>query len=108
MVLLSDHGFERLDTDININYLLREQGLLQFTKDSEISLGNICPETKAFALDPSRIYLNLKDKFPCGSVEQNQAEQVLSEIEDLFYSLEVDGKKAIKKIYRKEQIFSGR
>jgi len=107
LVILSDHGFELLEKEVYINYLLMQAGFLQFQKDSPLDLTNICYGTKAFVLDPARIYLNLKGKFPCGTLEDSQAEQVLCELENLFASLEVDGKKVIKDIYRKKQIYSG-
>jgi predicted AlkP superfamily phosphohydrolase/phosphomutase len=107
LVMHSDHGFERLEHEVHINYVLGNEGFLQFKKDSEISLENIYPGTKAFALDPARIYLNLKGKYPCGSVEVDEAEGILSQLEDLFGSLEVDGRKVVRDVYRKEQIYSG-
>ncbi|MHC5060159.1 MAG: alkaline phosphatase family protein [Planctomycetota bacterium] len=107
LLMHSDHGFEKLDHEVHINYFLGSEGYLQFQKDAEISLDNICPATKAFALDPARIHLNLKGKYPCGSVEIGQAEGILTELEKLFASLEVDGRKVIRDVYRKEQIYSG-
>jgi len=107
LFLLSDHGFERLDKDVYINYILRENGFLLFRDGQDISFKNISYGTKAFALDPARVYLNLKDKYPCGTVKQNERDDVLAELEELFDSLKVDGRKAIKNIYRKEHIYSG-
>jgi predicted AlkP superfamily phosphohydrolase/phosphomutase len=107
LVMLSDHGFERLDKDVYISYLLMQEGLLKFKQGQDIELNNICYGTKAFPLDPARIYLNFKDKFPCGTVEQNETEDLLCQLENLFRSLEVDGRKVIRDIYRKEQIYSG-
>lgn len=107
LVMHSDHGFERLDHEVHINYVLRSEGFLQFKKDAQISLENIFPGTKVFALDPARIYLNLKGKYPCGSVKPDEAEDIMSHLESLFASLEVDGKKVIRNIYRKEDIYSG-
>lgn len=107
LVMLSDHGFERLDNNVYINYLLTEKGFLQFKDGQDIALENICYGTKAFALDPARIYLNLKDKFPCGSVKANEAEELLCQLENLFSSLQIDGRKVVKDVYRKEQIYSG-
>ncbi|MHC4692424.1 MAG: alkaline phosphatase family protein [Planctomycetota bacterium] len=106
-VMLSDHGFERLDYDVYISYLLRQEGFLSFKQGEDISLNNICYGTKAFVLDPARIYLNLKGRFPCGTVDQAESESLLSQLEDLFSSLEIDGRKVIRDIYRKEQIYSG-
>lgn len=107
LVIHSDHGFERLEHDVYINYLLMEEGLLQFKQNEDAAMSNICADTKAFALDPARIYLNHKGKYPCGSVEPAQVEELLSRLENIFGSLERDGKKVIRDIYRKEQIFAG-
>jgi predicted AlkP superfamily phosphohydrolase/phosphomutase len=107
LVMHSDHGFEKLQNDVYIGYLLIQNGFLQFKQDQDIALNNICHGTKAFVMDPARIYLNLKGKFPCGTVEQSEAEEVLNQLDSLFSSLEIDGKKVIRDIYRKEQIYSG-
>ncbi len=107
LIMLSDHGFERLDYDIYINYFLRQQGFLKFRNDCDITLNNISNDTKAFALDPARIYLNFKGKFPHGDIEPTDAESVLCQLENLFRTIEVDGKKVIKEVYRKERIYSG-
>jgi len=107
LVMHSDHGFEKLKHEVHISYVLKSEGFLQFKKDAEAGLENISPGTKAFALDPARIYLNLKGKYPCGSVEPDEAEDILSQLESLFASLEVDDRKVIRDIYRKEQIYSG-
>ena len=107
LIILSDHGFERLDSDIYINYVLRENGFLQFGADQKITLQNISYGTKAFALDPARIYLNLKGKFPCGMVEQDKKDAILVQLEDLFSSLKINGRQVIRDMYRKEDIYSG-
>ena len=107
LILLSDHGFERLDKDIYINRFLMKEGLLTLRQGNEPNLANIDYPTKAFALDPARIYLNLKEKFPCGTVDQAESEALLSQLENLFRSLEIDGRKVIRDIYRKEQLYSG-
>jgi predicted AlkP superfamily phosphohydrolase/phosphomutase len=70
-------------------------------------LDNIGYETKAFALDPARIYLNRKDRYPRGSVEQAEISQTLDRLEVLFSSLTVDGRKVIRDIYRREQLYTG-
>jgi predicted AlkP superfamily phosphohydrolase/phosphomutase len=107
VVMLSDHGFGRLEKDVCISYVLAEEGLLRFKQDQEPALDNICYGTKAFVLDPARIYLNYKGKYPCGTVEAGEAEGILCQLEEIFNALEVDGKKVIRDIYRKEQVYSG-
>jgi len=107
LIMLSDHGFERLEKDVYISYLLRQEGFLQFKQGEDIVLNNICYGTKAFVLDPARIYLNLKGKFPCGTVGPADSEETLQQLENLFGSLRIDGKAVVGDIYRKEQIYSG-
>jgi len=107
LVMLSDHGFERLDYDVFLNYILIERGLLKFRQGEEVSLNSIAEGTKAFVLDPGRVFVNYRDKYPCGSVERSEGEAVISELEEIFASLEVDTRKVIRNIYRKEQIYSG-
>ncbi|MBA7617913.1 hypothetical protein ES703_25231 [subsurface metagenome] len=107
LIMHSDHGFERLEKDVYISYLLRQEGFLQFKQGEDIVLNNICYGTKAFVLDPGRIYINLKGKYPCGTVEPGEAKGLLCQLENIFASLEVNGKKVIRDIYRKEQIYSG-
>jgi len=106
-IMLSDHGFEGLYKDVYISYLLQQEGFLQFKKGQESALESICYGTKAFALDPARIYLNVKGKFPCGTVEPAETEELLSQLENLFAAFEIDGRKVIRDIYRKERIFAG-
>ncbi len=107
LIMLSDHGFERLEKDVYISYLLRQEGFLQFKQGEDIVLNNICYGTKAFVLEPARIYLNLKEKFPCGTVGPADSEETLQQIENLYGSLRIDGRAVVRDIYRKEQIYSG-
>jgi len=107
IIIHSDHGFERLDKDVYINYVLIDNGFLKFGQDGGAVLRNIRPGTKAFALDPGRIYVNLKDKYPCGTVELAEVEELLSQLEDIFGSMEINGRKVIRDIYKREQIYSG-
>jgi predicted AlkP superfamily phosphohydrolase/phosphomutase len=107
VIMLSDHGFEHLEKDVYVNRLLLEAGFLCFKNDDSTDLKNICFGTKAFALDPARIYINFKGKYPCGSVEPEHKEDVLRELEEFFNSYEVEGKKVFEGIYRREKIYDG-
>ena len=107
LIIHSDHGFERLDYDVYINYLLMQEGFLKIEDAENIALENIDFATKAFALDPARIYLNRKGRYPRGSVEKADTAEILDQLEKLFSSLTIDGHKVIKDIYRKEQLYTG-
>lgn len=107
LIMLSDHGFEKLDYDVYISYVLKEEGFLQFKQDQDITLNNINYGTKAFVLDPARIYINYKNKYPCGTVDPSEGEELLGRLENLFASLETNGRKVVRDIYKKHQIYSG-
>ena len=107
LIMLSDHGFERLEKDVYVNHLLVSEGFLAFEPGSEPRLANISSATKAFALDPGRIYVNQKGKYPAGSVLEAEKDICLKDLEQLFWSLEIDGKKVIKRVYRKEEVYEG-
>ena len=107
VIILSDHGFEKLEKDVYINYLLAREGFLAYRPKSETKLENIDSATKAFALDPARIYLNRKGKYPAGSLAPNDKNTCLKDLQEMFSSFEIQGKKVIKHVYRKEDIYSG-
>jgi predicted AlkP superfamily phosphohydrolase/phosphomutase len=107
LIIHSDHGFERLDYDVYINYLLMQEGFLQIKDTQNIALDNIDYGTKAFALDPARIYLNRKGRYPRGTVDQTDIAEILDRLEKLFNSLRINGRRVIRDIYRKEQLYTG-
>jgi predicted AlkP superfamily phosphohydrolase/phosphomutase len=107
LVMLSDHGFERLEKNVYVNYLLKETGLLRFTSNPPASLKDIDSSSKAFAMDPARIYLHRQGRYPNGMVSQEQAGQVIEELESFFASVEIDGRKVVRRICRREEIFQG-
>jgi len=107
LIMLSDHGFELSEVDVNINFLLRQEGFLKFKNDPPRSLADIDYGTRAFALDPARIYINSEDKYPRGSVKPAERETLLNELESCISSLEVNGNKVVERICHKEEIYEG-
>ncbi len=107
LVMLSDHGFEQLKQNIFVNYLLVKEGFLTFEDPASPHLRAITEDTHAFALDPGRIYVNLKGKYPRGCVDRDDREAVLKDLEALFRSIEVNGERVIKRIYRREELYTG-
>ncbi len=105
MVLLSDHGMERVYRNVNLNTLLEEKGFLILDGEDRDRYNRIEPGTKAFALDPSRIYLNRKERYPNGM--DMDEEQVLTELIEMFDSLEYEGMKVIRSIHRRDEIYHG-
>lgn len=107
-MIISDHGFTSIKQEVYINYWLRDKGYLNFTKAPPDSLEQIDSNTKAFALDPARIYINLKGKFPRGIVESgSEYEKLRMKIKEELLALEINGSKLIRDIYTKEEIYKG-
>jgi predicted AlkP superfamily phosphohydrolase/phosphomutase len=107
LIMLSDHGFERLEKDVYVNHLLASEGFLTLDPDAEPGLAGISSATKAFALDPGRIFINERGKYPAGSVGPADADACLKDLEDLFASLQTDGRRVMKYIHRKQDVYSG-
>lgn len=107
LLMLSDHGFERLETNVYVNYLLWDGGYLSFEEGGSPGLKSVSFSTRAFALDPGRIYVNLEEKYPRGGVKPGERETIVDELVGYFGSLEKDGKKVFKRVYRAEQLYEG-
>ena len=107
VMLLSDHGFELLEKEVYVNVALRQEGFLSFNREPPVNLKDIGDSTKAFALDPAKIYVNLKGRYPRGCVEPEDRAAVVRDLESVFGALEINGRRVIKRIYRKEEIYEG-
>jgi predicted AlkP superfamily phosphohydrolase/phosphomutase len=107
LMMLSDHGMGPIEKAVNINTLLRQEGFL--TNDSNIrkNYNNIKPETRAFATEQNKIYINHMDKFPNGSVTPVQTATLQDELIDLLTGLKYNGEKVVKTVHMKEDVFTG-
>ncbi len=76
LIVLSDHGFTRLKTQVYLNHILKTMGYISFVKSEPVSPEDIHPGSKAFAMDPSRIYLNSKERFSHGALNSKEAEMM--------------------------------
>lgn len=107
-MMCSDHGFTSLDQQVYLNYWLKQNGYLNFTSEQPKSVEEIGPGSRAFALDPTRIYINLKGKYPQGTVEPGaEYEKLRSELAAGLKEISSNGKTAIKKVFMKEDVFQG-
>lgn len=107
LVMLSDHGFESSEVEVNVSRILVDEGFLKLRCDPPRSLADIEEGTRAFALDPARIYLNVEGKYPRGSVKTADYGSVVRDLVDLFSSLELVGGKIARKVCTREEIYEG-
>ncbi len=107
LMIISDHGMEHLEVDVNLNRLLEDWGYLKLENEPKRSYNAIRHGTKAFALDPSRIYLNRVGHYPRGSVEKGDEERLLGELTELLQDLRWRGRRVIRRVYRREELYHG-
>ncbi len=107
LYLLSDHGFTGIEQEVYLNAWLEREGYLGFNTSSPESLTELTPSSKAFVLDPNRIYLNLKEKFPQGCVEQSEKRHLKEEISRKLENLKYEGKKIVNRVFDAEDVYSG-
>ncbi|MDA8168933.1 MAG: alkaline phosphatase family protein [Nitrospiraceae bacterium] len=101
----SDHGFATIKIEVYVNRYLAEKGYLDTEGSADLS--GIKNNSAAFCLDPSRVYIHSKDKYARGGVDDKDYERVRNEIKGLFSELTFSGRKVVKKVFLKEEIFSG-
>ena len=109
LVMMSDHGFTGIKKEVFLNHWLRENGYLDFTTAAPESLAQIADGSRAFCLDPSRIYLNVKGRYPKGCVEPRDVPALLDELAAKLAALaDPDtGEPMIRNVYRRDEIYAG-
>ena len=105
-IVLSDHGFEQLENEVYLNPLLKRHGFFQQQPSPILDLSALTRETKAFALDPSRIYVHREDRYARGAVSPGEYELVRSELRQLFKHVTVNGNPLCREVFFKEEIYS--
>jgi predicted AlkP superfamily phosphohydrolase/phosphomutase len=108
IVMLSDHGFGELKKEIYLNQILKRNEFFNTETENVETLEVIAEDAKAFAIDPSRIFIHSRDKFPKGRVDKSDYHKIRSDIKCLFEDYEIRNRKVIKKVYFKEEIYSSK
>jgi predicted AlkP superfamily phosphohydrolase/phosphomutase len=107
-VMLSDHGFTALRRDVRLNAWLHDNGYLSYAVNEPTSIADIDPEnTRAFALDPGRIHINVKGRFAGGSVAPEEVPALRHELADRLASLTCDGEPVLEHVFTREEVFRG-
>jgi predicted AlkP superfamily phosphohydrolase/phosphomutase len=105
--LLSDHGFCALEQEVALNRYLAEAGLVKFEADAPSDLNQISAQSKVFALDPNRIYVHLKGKYPKGGVDPADAPKVLADVRAALGGLAYEGRKLVRRFFTREEAYHG-
>ncbi|MFB0546804.1 MAG: alkaline phosphatase family protein [Anaerolineae bacterium] len=110
LIIMSDHGFCTLLKEVYVNRWLVENGWLKFEKEPPESLEDISAESRAYSLDPGRIYVNLKGREPRGAVEAGREyDLVRRELAEGLQEMKdpATGERMVDKVLRREEVYSG-
>ncbi|MGE4293438.1 MAG: alkaline phosphatase family protein [Desulfovibrio sp.] len=109
LMVIADHGFTTLRTEVDLNAWLRQQGLLRLTHapEDEWDASVVAPDSTAFALDPGRIYLNTRQRFPRGSLRPEQARPLLSAIRNGLEGLTFEGERVMERVFTGAELYPG-
>ncbi|HJN91106.1 MAG TPA: alkaline phosphatase family protein, partial [Dehalococcoidia bacterium] len=103
--MLSDHGFCAIRQEVQLNAALKELGYLTLDEESPSDLTSLTPTSRAFALDPGRIYLNRTGRFGRGSVAESDAATLRTEIADALKQLRYDGQRVVRDVFDAADIY---
>jgi len=106
-MILSDHGFTGVAREVRLNAWLHANGYLQYRTDDPTSVGDIAPTSRAFALDPGRIYVNAKGRFAQGCVAPEAVPSLCEELAASLRDLSHEGAAAIEEVFHREEIYQG-
>ncbi|MEJ2721871.1 MAG: alkaline phosphatase family protein, partial [bacterium] len=109
--LLSDHGFCGTRKEVYINTVLERHGFLELEKGDTPDLNRISEKSRAFALDPARIYIHRRSRYPKGRVEEKDVAGIKKELTEVFESSIDDGTAERRRIFRRvfdaDRVYSG-
>jgi predicted AlkP superfamily phosphohydrolase/phosphomutase len=109
LIVLSDHGFCTLEREVYLNAWLEQSGYLRLRPDAERDLNSLDPSSRAFSLDPGRIYVNLEGREPSGTVPEGELADLLQELEAGIRALRDpdSDEEIVKEVYRADDIYHG-
>jgi predicted AlkP superfamily phosphohydrolase/phosphomutase len=102
VILLSDHGFCRLDREVYVNRWLERDGWVALEEPAK-SIASVIPErTRAYCMDPGRLYLNLAGRELGGIVPPAEYDAVRAELAEWAAALPF-----VARVATREEAFSG-
>jgi predicted AlkP superfamily phosphohydrolase/phosphomutase len=110
LLMLSDHGFCTVRKEVYLNHYLREKGWMHFAIEHPKTLAEMTDQSRAYSLDPGRVFINLRGREPRGRVEPGaEYERVRQQlIEELLELRDPEnGAKMVVSVFRREEIYHG-
>lgn len=109
LILLSDHGFTTLRKELYLNVWLEQEGYLTFKPGADKGVDSIDPSSRAFSLDPGRIYINLQGREPEGTVTEAEMPALIDELAAKLRDLRdpESGQMMLRSVDRADEIYHG-
>jgi predicted AlkP superfamily phosphohydrolase/phosphomutase len=109
LIMMADHGFATLEQEVDLNAWLTQAGLLHLSRrpENEWDTDCISARTKAFALDPGRIYLHTKERFARGRLSRSETRMLIPELIKALQGLAWNGRRVIREIHRGAELYTG-
>ena len=109
LLVLADHGFTHLETEVDVNVWLHRTDYLILARRPEHELDASCidAESSALALDPGRIYIHDQARFSRGKVPPAQANTLREEIRTGLLELTWQGRPVMAEVHRGEELYPG-
>lgn len=112
LIVLSDHGFCGIDKEVYVNRWLADRGWLRLRNvppDPKQGVLEVEDSSRAYSLDPGRVFINLKGREPTGSVDPADYEAVREEIAAAAMELQdpETGKPFFRRAFRREELYHG-
>lgn len=110
LIVLSDHGFDAFDYEINLNTWLKENGYLTLKDNKTIGVELLTDvdwsKTKAYAIGYNGIYFNRQGREGQGIVDPKEVGDLEKEMIPKLLELtnEENGQKIIKKVYARKEL----
>jgi predicted AlkP superfamily phosphohydrolase/phosphomutase len=111
--VVADHGHTLIHREFYPNAWLRAEGLLRLTAEKPKGLADVDPASKVFVLDPGRVYVHRRGRFPLGSVDAAEADEIIGRVRDGFLALRDDTPGApadgrpVPRVFGRDELYHG-
>lgn len=113
LFIVADHGHTLIHREFYPNAWLRQQGLLQFTVEKPKGPADLDPASKVFVLDPGRVYVHRRGRFPLGTVGEAEAADLLGRVREGLLALHDEsvgapaGGRPVPRVFARDELYHG-
>jgi len=109
LMVVADHGFAPLITEVDVNAWLVRHGFLRLAgrPRHELDAAVIAPGSRALALDPGRVFVHVRDRFARGSVPPAERRAVARDVAEGLMALRFKGEPVMERIFTGEELYPG-